>query len=155
MAYRIERLPDEQEVPMANDVSTITKPTAKLGYTSAKKPIMTQGRRDFFSYRDLDLKEASGGQMRGQIMKAKTGMTQPTGWHYHTCDSQFVYLLNGWVELEFEGGELLRCEKGDTVLIPGGLKHNELRTSDDFEALELSVPGELGTVACDPPAKPT
>jgi uncharacterized protein YjlB len=86
-------------------------------------------------------------------MKAKTGMTQPTGWHYHTCDSQFVYLLNGWVELEFEGGEFLRCEKGDTVLIPGGLKHNELRTSDDFEALEVSVPGELGTVACDPPAK--
>ena len=76
---------------MANDVSTITKPgtksSAKLGYTSAKKPIMTKGRRDFFSYRDLDLKAASGGQMRGQIMKAKTGMTQPTGWHYHTCDS--------------------------------------------------------------------
>jgi quercetin dioxygenase-like cupin family protein len=116
---------------------------------------MVEGRRDFFAYRDLGIGEASGGTMRGQVMKAKTGMTQPTGWHYHTCDSQFVYLLNGWVELEFEGGELLRCEKGDTVLIPGGLKHNELRTSDDFEALELSVPGELGTVACDPPAKPT
>ncbi len=91
--------------------------------------------------------------MRGQIMKAKRGMTEPTGWHYHTCDSQFVYLLNGWVELEFEGGEFLRCEKGDTVFIPGGLKHNELRTSDDFEALEVSVPGELGTVPVDPPAK--
>ena len=95
---------------MANDMSTITKPAAKLGYSSAKKPIMTQGRRDFFSYRDLALKDASGGQMRGQIMKAITGMTEPTGWHYHTCDSQFVYLLNGWVELEFEGGEFLRCE---------------------------------------------
>src|SRR5947207_11016953 len=63
--------PREQEVPMANDVSTITKPVAKLGYTSAKKPTMTKGRRDFFSYRDLDLKAASAGQMRGQIMKAK------------------------------------------------------------------------------------
>ena len=139
---------------MANDLSTTTKrPTMKLGHTSAKKPITTKGRRDFFSYRDFDLKEASGGQMRGQIMKAITGMTQPTGWHYHTCESQFVYLLNGWVELEFEGGEFLRCERGDTVLIPGGLKHNELRTSDDFEALEISVPGELGTVPCDPPTK--
>jgi hypothetical protein len=28
-----------------------------------------------------------------------------------------------------------------------------LRTSDDFEALEISVPGELGTVSVDPPAK--
>ena len=139
---------------MSNDISTITKPAAKkLGYTSAKKPIMVKGRRDFVSYRDLDLHEASGGQMRGQIMKVKQGMTQPTGWHYHTCDSQFVYLLNGWIEAEFEGGEFLLCEKGDTVFIPGGMKHNELRTSDDFEALELSAPGEFGTVPCDPPAK--
>ena len=137
---------------MANDMSTITKPAAKLGYSSAKKPIMTQGRRDFFSYRDLALKDASGGQMRGQIMKAITGMTEPTGWHYHTCDSQFVYLLNGWVELEFETGEMLRLGPGDTVYIPGGLKHNELRTSDDLEILEISTPGEIGTVPCDPPA---
>jgi len=61
---------------MANDLSTITKrPAMKLGHTSAKKPIITKGRRDFFSYRDLDLKEASGGRMRGQIMKAITGTT--------------------------------------------------------------------------------
>jgi hypothetical protein len=32
------------------------------------------------------------------------------------------------------------------------LKHNELRTSDDFEILEVSTPGEIGTVTCDPPA---
>src|SRR6266576_15643 len=42
--------PDEQEVPMANDVSTITKPGAKpgmkAGYSSAKKPVMVPGRRD-------------------------------------------------------------------------------------------------------------
>ena len=136
---------------MANDVMTLSQQKMKLGHTSAKKPVMTPGRREFFSYRDLCLKDASAGGMRGQVMKAKTGMTQPTGWHYHTCEGQFVYILGGWVELEFETGETLRCETGDSVYIPGGLKHNELRTSDDFEALEVSVPGELGTVACDPP----
>lgn len=137
---------------MANDVSTISaKPTMKLGYSRAKDPAMVEGRREFFSYRDLLIKDASHGSMRGQVMKAITGMTQPTGWHYHTCDGQFVYLLNGWVELEFEGSETLRFEKGDSVFIPGGLVHNELRTSDDFEALEVSVPGELGTVPVDPP----
>ena len=137
---------------MANDVSPITKPAMKVVHTSAKQPIMTAGRRDFFSYRDLALKDASGGQMRGQVMKAKTGMTQPTGWHYHTCDGQFVYLLNGWVELEFESGETIRLERGDSVFIPGGMPHNELRTSDDVEVLEVSVPGELGTVPCEAPA---
>ena len=46
----------------------------------------------------------------------------------------------------------LRVEAGDSVFIPGGMPHNELRTSDDVEILEVSVPGELGTVPCDPPA---
>ena len=138
---------------MANDVSTLsTKPTMKPGVSRAKAPAMTPGRREFFSYRDLLIKDASQGSMRGQVMKAITGMTQPTGWHYHTCDGQFVYLLNGWVELEFDGSETLRLEQGDSIFIPGGLIHNELRTSNDFEALEVSVPGELGTVPVDPPA---
>jgi quercetin dioxygenase-like cupin family protein len=137
---------------MPDDVATLTRPGMKVGYTSAKNPVRVEGRRDFFEYRDFALKEASGGRMRGQIMKARRGMTQPTGWHYHTCDNQFVYVLNGWVELEFETGESYRCAAGDSVFIPGGLKHNELRTSDDFEALEISTPGELGTVPCDKPA---
>jgi mannose-6-phosphate isomerase-like protein (cupin superfamily) len=141
----------QKEDAMPDDVTTLTRSSTKLSHTSAKAPIMVAGRRDFFSYRDLDLTGPSGGQMRGQIMKARTGMTQPTGWHYHTCDGQFVYLLNGWVELEFETGETLRLEQGDSVFIPGGMKHNELRTSDDFEALEISTPGELGTVPCDKP----
>lgn len=139
---------------MPNDVSTLSKPAQKqkVGHASLKKPVMVQGRRDFFSYRDLGIRDASNGAMRGQVMKAITGMTAPTGWHYHTCDGQFVYTLKGWVELEFEGSETLRLEAGDSVYIPGGLPHNELRTSDDVEILEVSVPGELCTVPCDKPA---
>jgi quercetin dioxygenase-like cupin family protein len=138
---------------MPDDVATLSqKPGTKLGYTTAKQPIMVPGRRDFFTYRDLGAKAASGGAMRAQLTKAKTGMTQPTGWHYHVCEDQFVYVLNGWVELEFETGETIRCERGDSVYIPGGLKHNELRTSDDFEVLEVSTPGEIGTVTCEKPA---
>src|SRR5207248_2298542 len=82
-----------------NDVMTLSQQRMKVGHSSAKKPVMTPGRRDFFSYRDLCIKDASGGAMRGQVMKAKQGMTQPTGWHYHTCEGQFVYILGGWVEL--------------------------------------------------------
>jgi hypothetical protein len=33
--------------------------------------------------------------------------------------------------------------------------HQENRTSDDLEILELSVPADMGTVAVDPPAKQT
>src|SRR5438309_1952721 len=88
-----------REESMANDVMTLSQQGMKIGHSSAKKPVMTPGRREFFSYRDLCIRDASGGQMRGQVMKAITGMTQPTGWHYHTCEGQFVYMLGGWVEL--------------------------------------------------------
>jgi len=136
---------------MPNDVATITKPATKLAHTSAKNPAMVEGRRDFFTYRDLGAKDGSGGQMRAQLTTAKTGMTQPTGWHYHVCESQFIYVTRGWVDLEFETGELLHLEPGDSAFIPGGMKHNELRTSDDFQVLEVSTPGEIGTVGCEKP----
>ncbi len=140
---------------MPDDVTILTKPTMKLAHSTAASPVLVEGRRDFFTYRDLGVKAGSGGQMRAQLTKAKRGMTQPTGWHYHVCENQFVYVLNGWVELEFESGEMLRLGPGDTVFIPGGLKHNELRTSDDFEIIEVSTPGEIGTVSCEkPPAAP-
>ena len=46
----------------------------------------------------------------------------------------------------------MRLEKGDSVLIPGGTPHNETRTADTFEILEISVPAQMGTEPCDPPA---
>jgi quercetin dioxygenase-like cupin family protein len=79
-------------------------------------------------------------------------MTQPTGWHYHVCESQFVYALRGWVDLAFEDGSTVRVKAGESIYIPGGLKHNELATSDDFQILEVSVPAEMATESCDPPA---
>ena len=119
--------------------------------TSAKAPDFVEGRRTFFKYRDLGVTAASNGWMRAQVMTALTGMTKPTGWHYHVCEAQFVYMLSGWIELEFADRPLLRLEAGDSVFIPGGLPHNELRTSDTFELLEVSVPADMGTESCAPP----
>ena len=139
--------------------ATLEKPAApaaakmKVAVTSAKQPDYVEGRRDFFKYRDLGVKAASNGWMRAQLTTAITGMTQPTGWPYHVCEGQFVYALKGWVELEFEDGSKCRLEAGDSCFIPGGLKHNEIGTSDDLEILEVSLPGEIGTVPVDPPSK--
>jgi mannose-6-phosphate isomerase-like protein (cupin superfamily) len=141
------------EATTLKDKAVGAQPPMKVAVTSAKTPDYVEGRREFFKYRDLGVKKASNGWMRAQLTTAITGMTKPTGWHYHVCDHQFVYALKGWVELEFENGEMCRLEAGDSVYIPGGLHHNELRTSDDLEILEVSVPGEIGTVPVDPPAK--
>ena len=125
----------------------------KVAVTSAKAPDYVEGRRNFFKYRDLGVTRASDGWMRAQVMQAVTGMTQPTGWHYHVCEGQFVYALKGFVELEFEDGTQCRLEAGDSCFIPGGLKHNELRTSDDVEILEVCLPANMGTVPCEAPTK--
>ena len=62
-----------------------------------------------------------------------------------------IYVLNGWVEGEFADGTKIHAEAGASVFIPGGVVHQEVRTSDDFEILEISVPAAMGTVPCEPP----
>ena len=89
--------------------------------------------------------------MRAQVTSAERGLSEPTGWHYHECEMQFVYLLEGWIDLEFEDGRNVRLVAGDSVMIPGGERHQETATSDSLRLLEVSVPAEMGTVACDPP----
>lgn len=123
-------------------------------YVVARKdePHHIKGRRDFFDYIDLGVTDGSNRAMRAQITRAKQGMTQPTGWHVHLCEGQFVYMLKGWVELQFADGETIRVGEGDSVYIPGHTPHNEIRTSDDFELIEFSVPADMGTEPCDPPA---
>ncbi len=131
---------------------TMTAAGMQVTVSRAKQPKLVEGRRAFFKYRDLGVTAGTSGRMRAQITSTTAGMSRPTGWHRHLCDMQFVYILDGWVELEFEGQGTVRLEPGDSVLIPGGMPHNEIRTSDRFELLELSVPAQMGTEPCDPPA---
>jgi len=129
-----------------------SRPDIKLNIATKANSPLVAGRRKFFRYRDLGVSAATGGKLRAQVMEAVTGMTEPTGWHTHQCEAQFVYVLKGWVELEFEDGSRHRCEPGAAVLIPGGMKHNEIATSDDVEILELSIPGDMATTPCEAPA---
>ena len=108
------------------------------------------GRRTFFDYRDTGLEAATNGKYRAKVMKA-TDVMEDTGWHYHVCDLQFVYVLKGWVDLEFEGGRVERLAEGASLAIPGGLIHNEIGMSEDYEALEVASPADMGTVPVDAP----
>jgi len=137
-----------------SETTTLKRPAQamKLALASKKDARYVEGRRAFFKYRDLGVTDATGGRMRAQVTSTIAPMDRATGWHYHTCEMQFVYVLGGWVDLEFEGGRKVRLEAGDSVMIPGFAPHQELRTSDDFEILEVSLPAEMGTESCDPPA---
>lgn len=134
-----------------NDAPIPTE-TQKLAYSSAKSPVLVKGRRDFFTYRELGVTDATNGRMRAQLTTATQGLSEPTGWHYHVCEQQFVYMMKGWVDLEFEDGTKVHMTEGDSLMIPGGMRHNETATSEEMELLEISVPAKFGTVPCDPPA---
>jgi len=108
------------------------------------------GRRSFFEYRDTGLSAATGGNYRAQVMRA-TDVMDTTGWHYHQCDLQFVYVLKGWVDLEFEGGRKERVEAGAAMAIPSGMIHNEIGCSPDLEVLEVVVPADMQTIPVDAP----
>lgn len=53
--------------------------------------------------------------------------------------------------LEFEDGTVGTFRAGDALCVPGGVRHNEVFLPDDHEVLEVSVPGEIGTVPCSRP----
>jgi len=125
--------------------------TMKLAISKRDEAKYVPGRRSFFRYRDLGVTAGTSGRIRAQVTSAISGMTEPTGWHRHLCEAQFVYVLKGWIDLEFEPGKTVRFGAGDSVMIPGGLPHQETATSDDMELVEVSLPAEMGTEACEPP----
>ena len=81
-------------------------------------PQFVEGRRNFFEYIDLGTQEASDGKMRIQITRAKQGLVKPTGWHTHICEGQFVYMLEGFLDLAFADGTV-HLEAGRFDLHPG------------------------------------
>jgi len=135
-----------------SEAITFKRPTKDmdLAISTAREASYMPGRRAFFRYRDLGVTKATGGRMRAQVTSAISAMDRESGWHYHTCEMQFVYVLKGWVDLEFERGKKTRFVAGDSVMIPGGTPHQEVATSEDFELIEVSVPADMGTEPCDP-----
>jgi quercetin dioxygenase-like cupin family protein len=109
------------------------------------------GRRGWMKYRELGVTKASAGRIRAQVTSASQSLSESTGWHIHLCEGQFVYMLSGWIDLEFAGGRVERVEAGDSVYIPGDTPHNEIATSETFELVEISVPADMGTEPCDQP----
>jgi quercetin dioxygenase-like cupin family protein len=138
---------------MTETTQTIESPPTDMKFrvTATADAAIAPGRREFFEYRDFGIEEVSNGYMRVTSYSAKQAMNTETGWHYHTCGAQLIYIIKGWAEVGFEDGNIRRMPAGTVIFLPGGSVHNEIRMSDDWEALEVVVPGPMGTVRCDAP----
>ena len=117
----------------------------------AKDAVYRTGLRSFMEYRDLGIDHATHGQFRAHVIRIKKDAAgnhdlHTTGLHQHKCDFQMFYVLNGWIKFVYEGQGERTFTKGDCVLQPPAIVHNELDCSDDLEVLEIYSPAVHETV---------
>jgi quercetin dioxygenase-like cupin family protein len=65
---------------------------------------------------------------------------------------QFVYVLKGWVEFEYEGVGKVMMRAGSCFYQPSRIRHREIRHSQDIEMLEIVSPAVFETRDAKPPA---
>ena len=126
----------------------------KFSHNKAAEAIWTEGLREIFEYRDLGIKDATKGDYVAHIVKAngKEMSDEVQHWHMHDCEFQFVMVLNGWAEFEYEGEGVRRIQKGDCLNQRPGIAHREIACSKDFEVLEIVSPANFETRMVDAPA---
>ena len=108
-----------------------------------------RGLRAFFEYRDLGLKDATDGRVVAHVIRAGGGSDFSSQPHLHDTQFQFVYVLKGWIEFEYEGQGVVRLEAGSSVYQPPMIRHRELGHSPDVELLEIVMPGDFATREVD------
>lgn len=90
--------------------------------------------------------QLSGGMISAIVVRSTSeeadGRTQ---WHIHHLGFHVVYILEGWILVDFEGIGPVRLEKGTLLYQPPRNRHRVLDTSADFEALDLQLPGRTPT----------
>lgn len=114
-------------------------------------PFEGAGLRPFFEYRHLGIKEATKGAYAAHVIRAVPGMESPAAWHTHDLDFQMVYVTRGWVVFEYEGEGEHTLREGSCVLQPPGIRHREVRHSDDLELIEIVSPAEFATNDAEAP----
>jgi quercetin dioxygenase-like cupin family protein len=111
--------------------------------THAEGAVYDDGLRAFFAYRDLGVRAASGGRFGAHVIRAVPGEGAKAGWHTHDLAFQMVLVLRGWVDFEYEDIGTVRLQPGSSVYQPPGVRHRELRHSDDLELPEITSPAEF------------
>ncbi len=104
-----------------------------------------RGLRSFFEYRDLGIAHATQGQVVAHVIRAAPGVSFAGQAHLHRTSFQFVYILKGWIEFDYEGHGMVRLEAGASVYQPPLIRHRELGHSDDLEMLEIVMPANFST----------
>jgi quercetin dioxygenase-like cupin family protein len=111
-----------------------------------------RGLRTYFEYRDLGIRRATRGKVVAHVIRARRGKAPHGQWHRHDCEVQFVYVLKGWAVFEYEGVGEVRMKAGTCFYQPPGIRHREIRHSQDLEMIEVVAPADFRTTDAEAPA---
>ena len=111
----------------------------------ARSKFVRRGLRSYFEYRDLGIRRATRGKVVAHVIRARPGKAPHGQWHLHDCDVQFVYVLKGWVEFEYEGVGKVMMRAGSCFYQPPRIRHREIRHSKDLQMIEFVAPAKFRT----------
>lgn len=126
-------------------------PGPRTTVSRAEGAVFEQGLRAFFAYRDLGVRQATGGAFGAHVIRAVPGTGPKPHWHTHDLGFQLVYVLRGWVSFEYEDIGEVTFRPGDAVLQPPMVRHREIAHSEDLELLEITSPADFATKAAERP----
>ena len=118
----------------------------------ARSKFARRGLRNYFEYRDLGIRRATRGKVVAHVIRARRGKAPHGQWHWHDCRVQFVYVLKGWAVFEYEGVGRVTMKAGTCFYQPPGIRHREIRHSQDLEMIEVVAPADFRTVSLEKPA---
>ena len=108
----------------------------------------TDGLRTYAHYRDLGIKDATGGMAVAHVIRFSEPCDPKVVSKEHTHDAAFqmIYVLKGSITSAFEGQGTHTMKAGDAWLQPRNIKHKVLDYSLDCELLEIVMPANFKTV---------
>ena len=111
-----------------------------------------RGLRAYFEYRDLGIRRATKGKVLAHVIRARPEKAPHGAWHRHACRVQFVYVLKGWMLLEYEGVGKVMMKAGTCFYQPPNIRHREIAHSKNVEVLEIVAPANFKTRSAEAPA---
>ena len=145
------RTGDELQTRIRSHTSRLFRNQSFIVSHADNSPFKEEGLRAFFEYRKMGIAEATNGNFDAHVIRAVPGRHSEAKWHVHDLNFQLVFVTKGWVVFEYDGqGEhILRA--GSCILQPPGIRHREVRHSDDMELIEIVSPADFGTTEAEEP----
>ncbi|WP_377511981.1 cupin domain-containing protein [Octadecabacter sp. R77987] len=95
-----------------------------------------------FVARDTTINDATKSVAGVQVVRRGQGETAPAR---HDADILFGFVMEGRMTLHGQGKDPFELTAGDAFVIPPGMQTHWADPSDDFELLEVSLPGRFKT----------